>query len=260
MFVSVAPYIAGMPGSRVGHPRRISSAAAHAGSSSADSPIVAPHLLHSLVVFLPLVIVAAVAYLLGSIPFAYIFVRVFRKQDIRSVGSGNVGATNAARTGGYGLGAATFACDVLKGCTAVWLGALIASSLAPGIVDPLTAKALAGLFAAVGHIFTVWLHFHGGKGVAAGFGAFLVMAPWAALAALAIFIVTFAISRYVAVGSILAAASFPILAWFLLPAPHSPFFFAAATALSALIIVKHHSNIRRLLTGTEHKLGAGKPA
>ena len=242
-----------MPGSRAPHPRRIVQAAAHAGAPPA--PIHPPHLLHSLVVFLPYAIVALVAYGLGSIPFAYIFMRTIHKMDIRSVGSGNVGATNVLRTGAYGLGALTFVCDVLKGWVAIWLGVFIVSALAPG-ADIMNAKALAGFFAVIGHVYTPWLHFKGGKGVATGFGVFLLLAPWAALIALAIFALVVAIGRYVAVGSIFAAAAFPVLAWFLLPAPHSPFFFTVATLLCLLIIVKHRSNLRRVFQGTEYKIGA----
>jgi glycerol-3-phosphate acyltransferase PlsY len=234
-------------------PRRIVPAAAHSGAAPAH--IHSPYLLHSLVVFLPFVIVAAVAYLLGSIPFAYILMRVFRKQDIRTVGSGNVGATNVVRTGAYGLGAATFVCDVLKGCCAVWLGVFIASALAPG-VDPMNAKALAAFFAVFGHIFTFWLRFHGGKGVATGFGVFLVIAPWAALAALGTFALAIAISRYVAVGSIVGAASFAVYVWFLVPGSHTRFIFSAVVLVVGLIIAKHHSNISRLIHGTEFKIGA----
>jgi acyl-phosphate glycerol 3-phosphate acyltransferase len=129
-------------------------------------------------------LIAVAAYLLGSIPTGYLLVRLFRHQDIRSVGSGNIGATNVLRSGGKGLGAATFLLDMLKGCSAVWLGALLghsAHALTPGAQH---AQALAALCAVLGHMFPVWLRFRGGKGVATGFGVFLVAAPWAALAAI----------------------------------------------------------------------------
>ncbi len=218
-----------------------------------------PHLLNSLVVPLAILAIAAAAYLLGSIPFGYLLVRIFRRQDIRSFGSGNIGATNVIRTGAHGLGAATFALDVLKGCSAVWLGGLIAAVLAPDMALR-NAQALAALFAVLGHMFTCWLHFRGGKGVATGFGVFLVAAPWAALAAIGVFFLVVAITRYVALGSILGAASFPVFAWFLVSGARPPFFLAAQFAVAFLIIVKHHSNIRRLIGGTENKLGAHKPA
>ena len=221
----------------------------------ATSSIPAPHLLHSLVVIPAIVIIAAVAYLLGSIPFGYILVRVFRRQDIRSVGSGNIGATNVMRSGAKGLGLVTFLLDMSKGCAAVWLGAWIASLLAPGMA-PRNAEALGALFAVLGHMFPVWLRFRGGKGVATGFGVFLVAAPLAALSAIGVFFIVLAISRYVALGSILGAASFPVFAWFLVGGSRPPFFLAVQFAVAALVIAKHHSNIRRLLEGKEHKIGA----
>ncbi len=221
--------------------------------------IVSPHLLNSLVVPLAFLAIAAAAYLLGSIPFGYLLVRVFRRQDIRSIGSGNIGATNVIRSGAHGLGAATFVLDVLKGCCAVWLGGLIASALAPDLALR-NAQAIAALFAVLGHMFTCWLHFRGGKGVATGFGVFLVAAPWAALAAIGVFLLVVAISRYVALGSILGAASFPVFALVLVSGSRPPFFLAAQFAVAALIIVKHHSNIRRLVEGTEDKFGARKLA
>jgi glycerol-3-phosphate acyltransferase PlsY len=245
--VAVAPYINGMPGSRAAHVVR------------PHGLTVNPHLLNSVVVILPFCAIAAVAYLLGSIPFGYLLVRVFRKQDIRSIGSGNIGATNVIRSGARGLGVATFILDVLKGGAAVWLGGYLASHLMPG-VQVRTAEAVAALFAVLGHMFPIWLKFHGGKGVATGFGVFLVICPWAALASIATFFAVFGITRYVAIASIIGAAAFPIFAWFLLTGARSPFFFVAAIAVSLLIIVKHHSNIRRLFAGTEYRFGAAKSA
>jgi acyl phosphate:glycerol-3-phosphate acyltransferase len=203
--------------------------------------------------------IAVVAYLLGSIPFGYILVRVVRRQDIRTLGSGNIGATNVIRTGAKGLGALTFALDVLKGCTAVWLAALAASALAPAI-PPRDTEAVAALFAVIGHMFPVWLRFRGGKGVATGFGVFVVAAPWAALAAIGTFFLVLAITRYVAMGSMLGAASFPVYAWFLAGGDKPTFFVAVQVAVAALIVAKHHSNIHRLLSGTEYKFGANHPA
>jgi acyl phosphate:glycerol-3-phosphate acyltransferase len=208
---------------------------------------------------LALVAIAAAAYLLGSIPFGYLLVRIFRRQDIRSVGSGNIGATNVIRSGAKGLGALTFALDVLKGCSAVWLAALAASALAPAI-PPRDTEAVAALCAVLGHMFPVWLRFRGGKGVATGFGVFLVAAPWAALAAIGLFFVVLAVTRIVALGSILGAASFPIFAWFLVSGDKPTLFLIVQFAVAALIIIKHHANIRRLFAGTENRFGAGKHA
>jgi glycerol-3-phosphate acyltransferase PlsY len=209
--------------------------------------------------FLATVPIAAAAYLLGSIPTGYLLVRLFRHEDIRSVGSGNIGATNVMRTVGKGLGAATFLLDVLKGCAAVWLGAAMAAALAPWMPRR-DAEALGALFAVLGHMFPVWLKFRGGKGVATGFGVFLVAAPLAALISFAIFLSILALSRYVSLGSILAAAAFPVLAYFLVHGSKPAFFLFVQAAVALLIIVKHHQNIGRLLAGTESRFGARKPA
>jgi len=175
------------------------------------------------------------------------------------MGSGNIGATNVLRFGGAGLGIATFVLDVLKGSAAVWVGGLIGASLMPTV--PLrVAQAVAALFAVLGHMFTVWLHFRGGKGVATGFGVFVVASPWAALAAIGVFALLLALTRYVSFSSIAAAASFPVFAWFLVTGPRPPVFFAIQCTVALLIIVKHHQNIRRLFAGTEARLGAHKTA
>ena len=218
-----------------------------------------PHLLNFDVVFPASLVIALVAYLLGSIPFGYLLVRVFRGEDVRAVGSGNIGATNVMRTGARGLGAATFLLDVLKGSASVLLGGMIAAQMAPGM-EPRNAQALAAIVAVLGHLFPIWLGFRGGKGVATGFGVFLVAAPWAALAAIGTFFIVVAITRYVGLGSIIGAASFPIYAWFLVSGSRPPFFLAAQFIVALLIIVKHHANIARLIDGTEHKLGAKRPA
>ena len=202
---------------------------------------------------------ALAAYLLGSIPTGYLLVRLVRKQDIRTVGSGNIGATNVLRSGGKGLGAATFLLDMLKGSAAVGLGMLAARLWMPG-VPARNVEALAALCAVLGHMFPVWLRFRGGKGVATGFGVFVVAAPLAALAALAVFALILMMSRIVSLASILAAGCFPVLAWLMVRAPRPAFFLAVQATVSLLIIVKHHQNIRRLMTGTEHRFGARKPA
>lgn len=244
--MAVAPFITGMPGSPRPHLHGLVSA-----------PV--PHLLHSLVVPLASLAIAAAAYLLGSIPTGYLLVRIFRRQDIRSVGSGNIGATNVVRVGGKGLGAATFLLDVLKGAAAVWLGGLLGALLMPTV--PLrAAQAIAALFAVLGNIFPLWLRFRGGKAVSTGFGVFLAASPWAALAAFGVFAVVFAISRIVSIASILGAASFPIFAWFLVTGSRPPVFFAVQCIVALLIVVRHHTNIRRLLNGTESRFGAKNPA
>jgi glycerol-3-phosphate acyltransferase PlsY len=202
-------------------------------------------------------LVIAVAYLLGSIPVGYLLMRFFLHKDVRSVGSGNIGATNVLRSGGKGLGAATFLIDCLKGCTAVYVGGILGVMLAP-TAELRTMQALAALSAVLGHISPVWLRFKGGKGVATGFGVFLVAAPTSALAAISVFILILLLTRYVSLASILGAASFPLFAWMLVRGDRPPFFIAVQFAVSLLIIAKHHQNIRRLLAGTESRIGARK--
>jgi glycerol-3-phosphate acyltransferase PlsY len=203
--------------------------------------------------------IAVAAYLLGSIPIGYLLVRIFRHQDIRSVGSGNIGATNVLRSGGKGLGAATFLLDMLKGCAAVylggWLGILFAGHALP--IGPLrNDQALAALSAVLGHMFPVWLRFRGGKGVATGFGVFLVAAPLGALAAITVFILVTLTTRYVSLGSILGAASFPFFAWFTVHGERPLLYVIVQFTVSFLIIAKHHQNIRRLLAGQESRFGS----
>jgi glycerol-3-phosphate acyltransferase PlsY len=206
--------------------------------------------------------IVVAAYLLGSIPTGYLLVRLFRHQDIRQAGSGNIGATNVLRAGGKGLGAATFLLDMLKGCSAVWLGALLGGLLLPNCpLDKLyEAEALAALCAVLGHVFPVWLRFRGGRGVSTGFGVFLAATPLAALAAITVFFLVLALSRFVSLASILGAASFPLFATFLVHGDRPPFFIAVEIAVALLIIVRHHQNIRRLIAGTESRFGKKKSA
>ena len=208
---------------------------------------------------LAILLIVAASYLFGSIPTGYLLMRLFRHQDIRSFGSGNIGATNVLRSGGKGLGAATFVLDVLKGAASVLLGGLLAAALMPAMPHR-DAQALAALCAVLGHMFPIWLRFRGGKGVATGFGVFLVAAHWAALAAIGLFALVFAFTRYVSLASIVGAASFPFFAWLTVRGERPWFFIAVQAAVALLIIAKHHQNIRRLLAGTESRIGAKKPA
>jgi glycerol-3-phosphate acyltransferase PlsY len=203
--------------------------------------------------FLTYLLVALTAYLLGSIPFGFILVRLFRKEDIRSQGSGNIGATNVVRSGAKGLGALTFLLDACKGYGAV----VVASHLAlwPMLTPvPREIAAALGAFCAIlGHIYTVWLGFKGGKGVATAFGVFVALAPWVALTALGVFILILAISRYVSLASIMAAIAIPIAAILL---PHSPYglwVMAVIVIVPTIVVVKHHQNIARLVRGTEYR-------
>jgi acyl phosphate:glycerol-3-phosphate acyltransferase len=201
---------------------------------------------------------AVVAYLLGSIPFGYLLVRFVRKEDIREKGSGNIGATNVIRSGSKGLGAVTFLLDVLKGYIAVWACAAYAgrSALAPDVRA--NAIAVAALFAILGHICPVWLRFKGGKGVATAFGVFLALAPVAALAALGVFVLVFAASRYVSLGSILSAVAFPLFAILMPHAPRTPWATAVILIVPLIVIAKHHQNIARLMSGTEYRFGKAR--
>ena len=183
---------------------------------------------------------ALLAYLLGSIPFGLMLVKVVRGEDVRRIGSGNIGATNVARSGGAKLG-------IKIG------GAWSCSCRNTGIEFGLAAS-LAALCAIVGHVFPVWLRFRGGKGVATAVGAFVGLAPRAVLVVLAIFLVIVLISRYVSLGSIVASAVFPLLAFFLYRSESSPTGLAVTLAASLLIISRHRANIRRLLDGTENRL------
>jgi glycerol-3-phosphate acyltransferase PlsY len=207
--------------------------------------------------FIGILSIVTAAYLLGSVPTGYLLVRFFLHRDIRSSGSGNIGATNVLRSGGKGLGAATFLLDMLKGCSAVYLGGILGALLLPG--TPIrSAQALAALVAVLGHIFPIWLRFKGGKGVATGFGVFLVSAPWAALAAIGVFAVVLALSRYVSLASILGAACFPVFAWYFVSGDKPAVYIAVQTIVALIIILKHHQNVRRLLSGTESRIGAKK--
>ena len=198
-----------------------------------------------------------VAYLLGSIPFGYLVVKLMSGADIRAIGSGGTGATNVSRKGGKGAGVVTLALDVLKGAAAV----LVVRWLIGEAGTSWTVAAAAAL-AVVGHCFPVWLKFKAGKGVATGLGVFLAIAPWATLAALAVFIVVVWRTRYVSLGSIIAAAFLPL--WILLthtwvePVGDFTPVMAALCAVSTVIIFKHSENVKRLMAGKENKFGAAR--
>jgi glycerol-3-phosphate acyltransferase PlsY len=206
-----------------------------------------------------LLIVAAASYLLGSIPFGYLLVRIFRGEDVRQSGSGNIGATNVSRKSPV-LGLLTLLLDALKGTCAIFLADKIFERAWPGSVDvslyPLLSVVALG--AILGHMFPVWLRFHGGKGVATSVGAFALLVPRATLGAFAIFVVVALVSRYVSLASIAAAASLPIFSWFSLrnTNPQNLVAMFPLTIASTLVIAKHHQNIRRLLAGTESRFGA----
>jgi glycerol-3-phosphate acyltransferase PlsY len=191
----------------------------------------------------PFFLTSSFSYLLGSIPFGYILLRIFRGQDVRQTGSGNIGATNVARSSPV-LGILTLLLDALKGAAAV----AVTRALFP---DQMMLAAIAALFAILGHAFPVWLRFRGGKGVATGLGSFLMLAPKIVLIALGIFVVMVFAFRYVSLASIVTVALFPLLAWLLKEYGNTPVVLVFMAAASALIIAKHGGNIRRLLAGTE---------
>ena len=184
------------------------------------------------------------AYLLGAIPFGYLIYRGKTGQDIRGQGSGNIGATNVARVAGKGAGALTVALDVAKGYAAVLIGAWASHG------DPVWMSA-AGVAVLLGHMFPVFLRFRGGKGVASALGAFAALAPLAVLAVMGVFVALVGIWRYVSLGSIVSALLFPLAAWLLYHPPAGQTVGAAVAA--ALIVIKHHANIRRLVAGQEPK-------
>jgi glycerol-3-phosphate acyltransferase PlsY len=217
-------------------------------------------------------IIAAASYLLGSIPFGYLLVRIFRGEDVRRSGSGNIGATNVSRKSPL-LGVLTLLLDAGKGAAAVVLAILLSRgeilrwshSNVPGYTDhswfPYPSvvamrSAVAALFAVLGHMFPVWLKFRGGKGVATGVGSFVLIAPKAILAAIGIFLVMLMVFRYVSLGSIVAVLLLPLLAWLLRDYSDVPLVLLCMAAASVLIVTRHYENIRRLLAGTESRVAS----
>jgi glycerol-3-phosphate acyltransferase PlsY len=189
------------------------------------------------------IVIVIVAYLIGSIPFGYLIVRKKMGADIRQTGSGGTGATNVSRRAGKAAGVLTLILDAAKGCAAV----LIAKALT-GDDWVIAAAAIAAL---VGHIFPVWLGFRGGKGVATGVGIFLVLAPIALLCAGVIFVAIVTLTRYVSLGSIIAAMLIPVFVW--LQSDLRPLMTAAIVG-AALIVFAHRGNIQRLASGTESRI------
>jgi len=201
--------------------------------------------------------IVVVAYLLGSIPFGYLLVRFFLKDDVRKIGSGNIGATNVIRTGKKGLGIATLLLDLSKGYVAVVVASHWGAALG---LNTKHAAVVAAVMATVGHVFPIWLKFKGGKGVATGLGVFLALAPLAACSALALFIVLVVLTRYVSVGSIAAAAMMPVFTWMMAPVMRTEWLIVGSSLVPLLIILKHEANIRRLIAGTENRFGSKKTA
>jgi len=204
------------------------------------------------------------AYLLGSIPTGFLVAKA-KGIDIRSVGSGNIGATNAMRVLGKPAGIAVLVLDALKGFIAVCFGvALFAkmqgsaggASNAAYVAQAFNHGLAAGIFAVLGHNYTCWLKFKGGKGIATTAGVYLALAPAPLGIALAVFILAVVLTRYVSLGSIAGAIALPVAVWVM--TPHNLFLGIVTTALGALAVYKHKSNIQRLMAGTESQLGKKK--
>jgi glycerol-3-phosphate acyltransferase PlsY len=194
------------------------------------------------------ILVLLAAYLLGAIPFGYVLVKWKTGADVRSAGSGNIGATNVLRTTGRAAGIATLLLDIAKGYLAVWMAGRLTSH------DWLWMSA-AALAVMAGHAYPVFLKFRGGKAVASWVGAFLCLTPIALVAVLVVFVAVVAWTRYISMGSIIMAATLPLAIWLIMHPPLPPI--VAAIIAGAFIIYKHSSNIQRLRSGQEHIFGFG---
>lgn len=192
----------------------------------------------------PAVSALAGAYLIGSVPFGYLLVNWIRGVDIRSRGSGNIGATNVMRHLGTTAGIATLVLDAGKGALAVWLAGWIGLDR--------NWVAASGILAVAGHSYPIYLRFRGGKGVATGCGVFLMLAPMATLATAVLFLLTVIVSRFVSLGSVVAALGLPIfIIWWYGPAE-----FSAALLVSALVLLRHRENLHNLWSRKERPIGA----
>lgn len=197
-------------------------------------------------------IMGLLAYLVGSIPTGYALARL-RRVDVRATGSGNIGATNVARAAGRGLGLATLVLDVIKGALPVLAAAALAPEIHAGASFATTLQCAAALGAVVGHVFSVFMRFQGGKGVATALGAIAALDPLSLVLPLLVFATAFAVTRRVSVGSILAAATAPVGA-LLFGAP--ALVVGTLAALAALIVLRHRDNLRRLQAGSEPRFSA----
>jgi glycerol-3-phosphate acyltransferase PlsY len=191
---------------------------------------------------MPLAVICA--YLIGSIPFALLLARRWGATDLRTFGSGNLGAANVLRASGIRAGVLVAVLDVAKGAASV--------ALAMRLSDGALAPAVAGCAAVVGHIYPVWLKFKGGKGVATACGVFSLLTPLALPPSLAVFLITVWLTKYISLGSILATIALPSIAY-ATGAPAATL--AAAWATAALIVFRHRSNVARLVGGTERRIG-----
>ncbi len=191
-----------------------------------------------------LILAAVIGYLLGSIPWGLLLTRVSGHGDIRHIGSGNIGATNVLRTGSKGLAAATLALDLAKGIAAVLIGRFWGP-------DAMLAAAVAVV---IGHMFPVWLAFHGGKGVATALGVLIVLAWPLALVAMALWLIIAIVFRYSSLAALVAAVATAVIAGVALDPDRA----LVVAAIAILVIVRHRENIRRLLSGTESRISLSK--
>ena len=196
------------------------------------------------------ILTALTGYLLGSIPTGFLVAKA-RGIDIRTVGSGNIGATNAFRILGKRAGIFVLLVDALKGWVAVQVVAPLVAQAIPGAPE-VYLRITAGIAVILGHNFTCWLRFKGGKGIATSAGVLVALVTWALLIILGIWIILFLLTRYVSVGSIAASFALPFATWF--AQGHDPGLTAVTGAMAALAIYKHRRNIQRLLDGTENRI------
>lgn len=208
---------------------------------------------------MPSVVVVIVAYLIGSIPFGYLIVKLTGGGDVRETGSGGTGATNVSRRAGKPAGILTLVLDALKGACAL-LFARVASgggTMVDGGTSARWIVAVVAIAVVVGHIFPVWLGFRAGKGVATAVGVFVVLAPFALLCAGVVFVAVVSLTRYVSLASLSAAASIPLFLWLqkvlIEPAADIKPALTAALVVALLVVFAHRGNITRLMNGTEPK-------
>jgi glycerol-3-phosphate acyltransferase PlsY len=196
----------------------------------------------------------AAAYFLGSLPWSLWAARA-RRVDLRAVGSGNLGATNVYRALGPAWGIAVLILDMAKGAAAVWLARRY--GVTGGLADPAWLPAAALVTAVLGHVFTVFARFRGGKGVATGLGGFLALVPLAGFVAVGVWVGLFAVTRVVSLSSLAAFVALPVATWLTQAGRPDYAYVLALTALVAVLVWwRHRENIRRILAGQEHRLGA----
>jgi glycerol-3-phosphate acyltransferase PlsY len=193
-------------------------------------------------------LVLAIAYLVGGIPFGYLLVKLKTGEDVRSKGSGNIGATNVLRTTGRAIAVLTLLLDIGKGFFAVWFAAWLTG-------NSLGWESAAALAVMAGHAYPVFLKFHGGKAVASFIGAFLYLTPIPLVATLTLFVIVVAATRHISMGSVAAAGSLPLAVWII---EHPPaVVLMASIAAAVFIIYRHRTNIERIRAGTEHMFRFG---